>query len=202
MIAPLLYGPLSPLYDLICGSMLQPGRRRALSILNAQPGETILELGVGSGYNINGYPPGCRVLAVDLSAPMLKRARGRVDDAHQGGVSFAQMDGQCLAAASGTFDAVFVPHTINVVPDPLTAGREIARVCKPDGRIVFLNHFADLRHTSSLTDNIAGKLAAAADVNWHLPLQTLASNVRLRVIRVEPVNVPALSSVVLCERIA
>ena len=53
------------------------------------------------------------------------------------------------------------------MPDPLTAGREIARVCKPDGRIVFLNHFADLRHTSSLTDNIAGKLAAAADVNWH-----------------------------------
>jgi phosphatidylethanolamine/phosphatidyl-N-methylethanolamine N-methyltransferase len=201
-VSKLIYGPLSPLYDFVCGAMLQPGRRRALSLLNAQPGERILEVGAGSGYNINGYPSSCRVcrvVAIDLSAPMLDRAKQRVDDAHRDVVRFAQMDATRLAFPDEAFDAVFVPHTINVLPDPFAAGHEIVRVCRPHGRIVFLNHFADLRDTSEVVDKIAGRLASAADVNWNLPLQKLVSALHLRVIQVEPVNVPKLSSAVLCE---
>lgn len=201
-ISQLIYGPLSPLYDFVCGAMLQPGRRRALSLLNVRPGERILEVGAGSGYNINGYPPTCRVVAIDLSAAMLQRAQQRVDAAHRDVVRFAQMDAARLAFPDGAFDAVFVPHTINVLPDPFAAGHELVRVCRPDGRIVFLNHFADLRDTSELVDKIAGSLATAADVNWNLRLEKLVSALHLRVIQVEPVNVPRLSSVVVCQRAA
>jgi phosphatidylethanolamine/phosphatidyl-N-methylethanolamine N-methyltransferase len=200
-IADLLYGPLSPLYDVICGALLQPGRRRAIALLDPRPGERILEVGAGSGYNINGYPPGCEVLAVDLSRSMLTRAKSRVDASHRHSVRFAQMDAQHLALPSGAFDAVLVPYTINVLPDPLAAGHEIVRVCHPRGRIVFLNHFDDMRDSSNLINRMAGRLAAAADVNWQLQLQMLVTALRLRVRRAEPVNVPRLSSVVLCERI-
>ena len=193
-----LYGPLSPLYDAVCGAMLQPGRRRAIATLNPRPGERILEVGAGSGYNINGYPPGCRVLAVDLSRAMLERANARLDDQHRGHISFAHMDATALAVPSGVFDAAYVPHTINVLPDPVAAGKEILRACKPNGRIVFLSHFDDLRDTSDFVNRIAGKLATAAEVNWTLRLQDLVSALRLRVHSVEPVNVPKLSSVVLC----
>ena len=199
-VAQILYGPLSPLYDLVCGSILQPGRRRALALLAPRAGERILEVGAGSGYNINGYPPGCEVLAVDLSAAMLERARDRVDDAHRRTVRFAQMDAQRLAVPTGAFDAVFVPYTINVLPDPLAACREIVRACHPNGRIVFLNHFGDVAATRNMVNKIAGKLAVAADVDWDLSLDTLVSALPLRVTRVEPVNVPRLSTVVLCER--
>jgi phosphatidylethanolamine/phosphatidyl-N-methylethanolamine N-methyltransferase len=201
-VAQIIYGPLSPLYDLVCGSMLQPGRRRALALLDPRPGEKILEVGAGSGYNINGYPPGCNVLAVDLSAAMLARAKDRVDDAHRATVRFAQMDAQRLAVPTAAFDAVFVPYTINVLPDPLAACREIVRACHPNGRIVFVNHFGDVEETRNTINRIAGKFAEAADVDWDLRLDTLVSALPLRVKRVEPVNVPKLSTVVLCERTA
>lgn len=196
----LIYGPLSPLYDLVCGTVLQPGRRRAMSLLAPNPGERILEIGVGSGYNVNDYPTACRVLAVDLSRAMIDRARRRVDAAHRDSVSFVQMDATRLALPDGAFDAVYVPYTLNVLPDPVAAGRELVRVCRAGGRVVFLNHFHDVHDTSNLVNRVAGTLAAAADVNWRLTLETLLPAIDLRLLRVESVNVPRLSSVVVCEK--
>lgn len=196
----LIYGPLSPLYDLVCGAVLQPGRRRAMSLLAPNPGERILEIGVGSGFGVNDYPTSCRVVAVDLSRAMLERARRRVDGAHRDSVSFALMDAAQLALPDGAFDAVYVPYTLNVLPDPLAAGRELVRVCRPGGRVVFLNHFQDVRDTSNLVNRVAGSFAVAADVNWQLRLETLVPALDLRLLRIESVNVPRLSSVVVCEK--
>lgn len=196
----LIYGPLSPLYDLVCGTVLQPGRRRAMSLLAPNPGERILEVGVGSGYNVNDYPAACRVLAVDLSRTMIERARRRVDAAHRHSVAFVQMDATQLALPDGAFDAIYVPYTLNVLPDPVAAGRELVRVCRAGGRVVFLNHFHDVHDTSNLVNRVAGTLAAAADVNWRLTLETLLPAIDLRLVRVESVNVPRLSSVVVCEK--
>ena len=196
----LIYGPLSPIYDLVCGAVLQPGRRRAMSLLAPHAGERILEVGVGSGYNVNDYPTTCHVVAVDLSRAMIARARRRVDTGHRDSVSFAQMDAAQLALPDAAFDAVYVPYTINVLPDALAAGRELVRVCRPGGRVVFLNHFHDVVDTSNLVNRVAGKLAVAADVNWRLRLETLLPALDLRLLQVESVNVPRLSSVVLCEK--
>ena len=196
----LIYGPLSPLYDLVCGAMLQPGRRRAMSLLAPNPGERILEIGVGSGYNVNDYPNACRVVAVDLSRVMIQRARRRVDAGHRDSVRFAQMDAARLALPDGAFDAVYVPYTINVLPDPVAAGRELVRVCRHGGRVVLLNHFHDVPDTSNIVNRVAGTLAAAAEVNWQLRLETLLHALELRLLRIESVNVPRLSSVVLCEK--
>lgn len=171
-VADLIYGPLTPLYDMVCGAMLQPGRHRAMSLLNPRAGERILEVGVGTGYGVNGYPAGCRIVAIDLSQAMLERAIRRVDGEHRGQVKFARMDAAHLALPSGCFDAVYVPYTINCVPDPIAVGRELQRVCAPHGRMVFLNHFAGIPETSNLLNACAGKMAEAADVNWHLHLDT------------------------------
>jgi len=196
----LLYGPLTPLYDLVCGAWLQPGRRRALSLLNPLAGERILEVGVGTGYAVNSYPSRCHVVAIDLSHSALVRAVRRVDHAHLTMIAFAQMDAAHLAFPSGSFDAVYVPHTINCVPDPIAVGRELQRVCAPNGRLVFLNHFAGIPETSNLLNRWAGKIAQAANVDWHLRLDTFLAALQLRVMAIESVNVPRLSSVVVCEK--
>jgi phosphatidylethanolamine/phosphatidyl-N-methylethanolamine N-methyltransferase len=196
----LLYGPLTPFYDVVCGAMLQPGRRRAMSLLDPRAGERILEVGVGTGYGVNSYPTVCRVVAIDLSHAMIVRASRRVDTAHRGMIVFAQMDARHLALPSRYFDAVYVPYTINCVPDPIAVGRELERVCAPQGRIVFLNHFEGVPETSNVLNACAGRMAQAADVNWHLRLDTFVAELNLRVRAVESVNVPRLSSVVLCER--
>jgi ubiquinone/menaquinone biosynthesis C-methylase UbiE len=197
-----LYGPLTPVYDMVCGALLQPGRRRAMSLLDPRTSERILEVGVGTGYGVNGYPPGCHAVAIDLSHAMLARAVRRLDAAHRDAIAFAQMDARNLAFPSGYFDAVYVPYTINCVPDPIAVGRELHRVCAPNGRLVFLNHFEGIPETSNMLNTCVGKMAQAADVNWHLQLDTFLAALNLRVKAVESVNVPRLSSVVVCEKSA
>jgi phosphatidylethanolamine/phosphatidyl-N-methylethanolamine N-methyltransferase len=199
-VAELMYGPFAPVYDVICGTLLQPGRRRAMALLDPHPGERILEVGVGTGYGINDYPAGCRVVAVDLSGAMLARTARRIDRMHRDIVALAQMDAEHLGMVDGSFDAVYVPHTINVVKDPLAVGRELLRVCKPQGRILFLGHFAGIPETSNLVNTLAGRIAAAADVNWHVQLDAFLRGLGMRATAIESVNTPRLSSVVLCGR--
>jgi len=198
--AELIYGSLAPAYDVIFGALLQPGRRRAMALLNPRPGERILEVGVGTGCGINDYPAGCRVVAIDLSDAMIARTARRLDRDHRAMVALAQMDAERLGMRDGCFDAVYVPHTINVVKDPMAVGRELLRVCKPDGRILFLSHFEGIPETSNLVNTLAGRLAAAADVNWHLRLETFLRGLGMRATAIESVNAPRLSSIVLCER--
>jgi phosphatidylethanolamine/phosphatidyl-N-methylethanolamine N-methyltransferase len=195
-----LYRSLAPLYDAVCGASLQAGRRRAMALLDPRPGERILEVGCGSGYGVNDYPIGCEVVAIDLSREMIERATRRVDRDHRKMIAFAQMDAGALALPHNSFDAVYVPYTINVVPDPVAVGEELLRVCVPGGRIVFVNHFDGVPETSNWINRLAGRLAAAADVNWHLHIQSFAQALNLRVAAIESVNTPRLSSVVLCER--
>jgi len=195
------YETLAPLYDAVCGWSLHAGRRRAIALLKPCPGESILEVGVGTGYGVNDYPRGCKVVAIDLSRPMIERAARRVDDDHRGVIAFAQMDAGNLALPNHAFDAVYVPHTINVVPDPIAVGKELLRVCAPAGRIVFLNHFDGVPETTNLINGLAGRIASAFDVNWHLRIETLAKALNLRVAAIESVNTLRLSSVVLCERL-
>ena len=197
-----LYGPLSPVYDLVCGRMLQPGRRRAMSLLNPREGERILEVGVGTGYGIKNYPVDCRVVAIDCSLPMLKRAQARVPASHRDTIAFCQMDAANLVFPSGWFDAVYVPYTINCVSDPVAVGRELRRVCAPHGRLVFVNHFEGVAETSNALNALAGRFATAVGVDWHLRLDSFLEALDLRACAVESVNVPRLSSVVLCEKAA
>ena len=198
----LLYGPLTPAYDMLCGAMLQPGRQRAMSLLSPCAGERILEVGVGTGYGVNDYPNGCRVVAIDLSLAMLERAVRRIDAAHRRAIAVAQMNAERLAFPTECFDAVYVPYTINCVPDPIAVGRELRRVCGPGGRMVFVNHFEGIPETSNVVNTLAGKMAKAADVNWHLRLDTFLASLDLRAQTVESVNLPRLSSVVLCRKAA
>ncbi len=170
-----------------------------MALLDPRPGERILEVGVGTGYGVNDYPAGCEVIAIDLSRAMLERAARRVDDGHRRMIAFAQMDAGNLGLPNQSFDAVYVPYTINVVPDPVAAGRELLRVCAPGGRIVFLNHFDGVPETTNFINGVVGRVASALDVNWHLHLGAFAEALNLRVAMIESVNTPRLSSVVVCE---
>ena len=196
----LIYGPLTPIYDVVCGAALQPGRRRAMARLNPAAGETILEVGVGTGRGLDDYPSWCRVVAIDLSRRMMARARKRTDRGTTPPVQFLQMDAARLAFPDGLFDAVYVPYTINVVPDPLAAGRELVRVCRVGGRILMLNHFVGIPETSNALNAIAGRAAKAFDVNWHLHAEGFVRELGLSLVAVESVNVPRLSSIVLCRK--
>jgi phosphatidylethanolamine/phosphatidyl-N-methylethanolamine N-methyltransferase len=198
--ADIIYGPLTPIYDVVCGAMLQPGRRRAIAHLDPAPSDTILEVGVGTGLDLDAYRSQCRIVAIDLSRPMMVRAQKRIRRAKTPRISFLQMDAAHLAFPDASFDSVYVPYTINVVPDPVAVGRELVRVCRRGGRIVMLNHFAGVRETSNITNALAGRVASKFSVNWHLHAESFVRQLGLSLISVESVNVPRLSSVVVCRK--
>lgn len=199
-LADLVYARLTPLYDVVFGALLQDGRRRAMEHLNPSAGESVLEVGVGTGVHLRQYPASCRVTAIDLSMAMLERARGRADGVDSSAVSFAQMDATRLGFADASFDAVYAPHVVNVVPDPLAIGRELVRVCRPGGRVVLLNHFDGVPETTNLTNLVAGRIANLFSVNWGVRLDEFLTHAGLEAIAVESVNLPRLSSVVLCRK--
>ena len=93
--------------------------------------------------------------AIDLSEGMLERARTRVMQYNLRNVRLIQMDATKLKFPDNYFDIVFAPYFISCVPDPLAVTREMRRVCKRGGRLVFLNHF--------LSDGVRSLQAGASD---------------------------------------
>jgi len=139
-----LYRSLAPLYDLIFGASLAPGRRAALAALDCRPGERVLEVCVGTGMSLPLYPPQVRVTGIDASREMLARAAARAAARRLSQVeALAQMDAGRLAFADGSFDKVALMFALSGLPDPVRAVSEIRRVCRPGGKIVIVQHFRD-----------------------------------------------------------
>ena len=193
-----VYERLAPIYDLVYGVTLAPGRRRALARLAPAAGESILEIGVGTGLSAVDYPMGCRVAAIDLSAPMLARAQSRFDRRGVQHVMLCRMDAARLAFPDAQFDAVYAPYVMNVVPDPVGVAREMLRVCRPAGRIVLLNHFGRAGSADSPVGRVIGRVAAGMGMNWHVDLGSFLKDAGLTARSVEHVNLPRVSSVVVC----
>jgi phosphatidylethanolamine/phosphatidyl-N-methylethanolamine N-methyltransferase len=194
-----VYRRLAPVYDVIYGIGLEHGRRCAMRRLAPQPGEWILEVGVGTGLSARDYPPYCRIAGVDLSEQMLARARTRLTRRRLHHVSLCRMDASVLAFADGRFDAVYAPYVLNVVADPVRVVTEMLRVCRVGGRLVLLNHFAPEggEHPGArLVWNVAARLAG---VNWHVELAGFLRAVGLAAVSVDEVNF-GVSSVVVCRK--
>ena len=102
-------------------------------------GET-LEAAIGSGLNLPYYSVGVtRAVGVDLSRGMLAEAARRAA-ALKRPIALVQADAECLPFADASFDTVAISLALCTVPDPVAAMRELARVCRPDGRVVLLEH--------------------------------------------------------------
>ncbi len=116
--------------------VLGPMRRAYGSLLR---GET-LEVAIGTGLNLPYYASlVTHVTGSELSYSMLVQAEAR---ARQLGLRFAgvQADAAELPFRDASFDTVAISLALCTVPEPAAALLEMARVCRPDGRIVLLEH--------------------------------------------------------------
>ncbi len=106
---------------------------------NRISGEQALEVGVGTGKNLPYYPRQVKVTAIDFSPRMLEKARKKAS-ALGLEVDLREMDVQHLAFPDCTFDTVFATFVFCSVPDPVLGLQELKRVCKPDGKLLLLEH--------------------------------------------------------------
>lgn len=102
-------------------------------------GERALEVGVGTGKNLAYYPQDVRITAIDLSPRMLERARKRANKSNIK-VDLQEMDVQHLNFSDHSFDTIFTTFVFCSVPDPVAGLQELRRVCKPDGKLLLLEH--------------------------------------------------------------
>jgi ubiquinone/menaquinone biosynthesis C-methylase UbiE len=136
-----LYGLVAGIYDFRVGPFLR-GRKRALETLRPDPGDTVLDLACGTGLNfqhiIEWIGPKGRIVGVDFTRPMLKRATKKLGRHRWDNVTLVEGDATSLPLAADSCDAVLCSYAIAIIPDYRRAIAEAVRVLKPGGRLVLL----------------------------------------------------------------
>jgi ubiquinone/menaquinone biosynthesis C-methylase UbiE len=178
------YDRLSPWYDWLASSE-QKFVRLGLGMLEAQPGEAILEIGPGTGHALlalgQAAGPRGRVLGADLSPAMLARAQRRVAQAGLvPRVGLVCTDGARLPVASSQFDAVFLSFTLELFDgagvSPVLG--ECWRVLRPEGRLcaACLSEEGGVRWMLGLYEWAHCRFPAWVDCRPISPEQVLAGN--------------------------
>ncbi|MBD3307161.1 methyltransferase domain-containing protein [candidate division KSB3 bacterium] len=138
-----VYDFYAPVYDLLFGLILNQGRKEVIELMNVQPHEKVLEVGIGTGLSLSYYPQHAQIFGIDISEKMLNKAKRRTTTQQMPHVVLSMMDAEIMAFAENTFDKIALMHVYSVTPHPKKLLTETQRVCKPEGDIFLLNHFSD-----------------------------------------------------------
>ncbi len=134
----------APIYDHTFGRVSTEGRKHAVEVINASiESGRVLEVGVGTGLALADYGRHLEVVGIDLSPDMLDKARDRVaKDGLDHVTGLHEMDAGDLQFPDNSFDIVTAMFVMTVVPEPERVMRELARVTKPGGEVLIVNHFS------------------------------------------------------------
>jgi phosphatidylethanolamine/phosphatidyl-N-methylethanolamine N-methyltransferase len=161
-----VYDKIAKAYDWTFGPTLHAGRLTAIQRMGLQPGDRILEVGVGTGINLGLYPKDCTVTGIDFSENMLEIARERVE---RKGIKNARL---------------------------VKVAREMRRVCRPGGRIIILNHFLSPNPIMSRVERWISPATIHIGFKSDLDLPAFLAQAELEPVSIEKVNIPKWWSLV------
>ena len=128
---------------------------------------TVLEVAIGTGKNLSYYPRGCRIIGADASKEMLAVAQKRASRL-QLNISFLLADAEALPFSAETFDTVVSSLSTCTFPNPVLALQEMARVCRPEGKILLLEHGrSDREWLGRFQDRTAERHAKQLGCHWN-----------------------------------
>jgi phosphatidylethanolamine/phosphatidyl-N-methylethanolamine N-methyltransferase len=184
------YARWAPIYDLVFGAVFERGRKASIAAAE-RVGGRILEVGVGTGLSLPDYAWSNRLIGVDLSAPMLRKAKTRVLQHKLTNVEgLAVMDAQHLGFADAVFDVVVAQYVITAVPDPETTLDEFARVIRPGGEIVLVNHLGAEQGLRAILEGwfapLARRLGWRPEFRWERLANWAARHGGVRIVERRP----------------
>ncbi|CAN1531188.1 UbiE Methylase involved in ubiquinone/menaquinone biosynthesis [Rhabdaerophilaceae bacterium] len=167
------YEKWAPIYDKFYHRLLRPSQLKAVRAA-MENGKRVLEVGVGSGLALSYYPADAQVTGVDLSKPMLDKAVEKIE-AHglQSITGLAVMDACRLGFRDAVFDAVAGMFMITLVPDAEAALDEFARVLRPGGEIVLVNHIGAEKGAMAIFETLVAPLAEMLGWRANFPLKRI-----------------------------
>jgi phosphatidylethanolamine/phosphatidyl-N-methylethanolamine N-methyltransferase len=180
------YARWAPIYDLVFGAVFERGRKASIAAAE-QIGGRVLDVGVGTGISLTDYSRGNRIAGVDYCEPMLRKAQERVREHKLDNVeTLAVMDAQHLGFRDGYFDVVVAQYVITAVPDPEATLDEFARVTRPGGEIILVNHLGAERGIRRFFEQgfapLARRLGWRPEFGWDRLAQWSARHGGVRVV--------------------
>jgi|ATLU01.1.fsa_nt_gi ubiquinone/menaquinone biosynthesis C-methylase UbiE len=175
------YAPFSDLSEKILGK----ARKQAITQIAPMPGERIILIGCGTGMDLEYFPKGTDVVAIDISRAMVTRAaqRGSLLGLN---VDARVMNAECLDLESELFDVAVLHLILAVTPDPIACIKEAARVLKPNGRISIFDKFVPNGENITLARKFLNLFTNAffTDITRHL--EPLVKSAGLRIVKDKP----------------
>jgi phosphatidylethanolamine/phosphatidyl-N-methylethanolamine N-methyltransferase len=187
-----VYQNIAQVYDYTYGPTLHPGRIEAINKMRIRPGTEVLEVGVGTGINLSMYPKTAKITGIDLSSRMLAKAQKRIDEKGLANCNLMEMDATKMTFADNSYDVVYAPYVISVVPDPVAVAKEMYRVCRPGGRVVILNHFHSTNPIMAKIETLISPMTVHIGFTADLDLPGFLEQAELNPVSLEKVNVPKI----------
>jgi phosphatidylethanolamine/phosphatidyl-N-methylethanolamine N-methyltransferase len=178
-----VYRQLARYYDWAFGPVYTRRILTCIRNLNIPAGADVLEIGVGTGISLAAYPPHAKVVGVDASRDMLDQAAKKIAAQGWKHIELRQMDALDLQFPDESFDFVNAFHVVSVVNDVHQAMREMVRVCKPNGRILIINHFRSPRPWLARTIDTLSPLTRYLGWRTNLSGSDLLRGLPLRIVR-------------------
>ncbi len=169
------YARWAPVYDTLCGPFFLNGRRAA-ALAAREVGGRILEIGVGTGLSFDDYDTSTEVTGIDMSEPMIAWARERLASGRYPFVKqLLLMDAEALSFADGSFDCVVGQFVITLVADPERVLSECARVLRPGGQIILVNHLYSEKGLAAALERLLAQKAHKVGLRPEFPFQRLVA---------------------------
>lgn len=158
----------APNFDLMAGKgaekRWQPEKQELFSHMQGK----ILFLALGTGLDIETFPRGQTIQAIDISPKMLEVAQPRID-LYEGDIQAQVIDVHELAFEDNSFDQVFTSCTFCSVPDPVAGLRSLRRVLKPGGELFMFEHTGSRYYPFKIMMNLMTLLTRSLGPDMNRP---------------------------------